>query len=119
MGRLLSRPNEAIDAAITPQPLPSPPTTSDIANPGTILVILKGVAVATTTIYHAIDRALELELEHEGQQVLKNLRRVVEILKSDTAVYETLMKAMDNDTHPISSSDSPYTRLIQQWVTGL
>ena len=117
MGRLPSLPNEAIGAAIKPRPLTSPPATFEAADPGTILMILKGLAISTTTVYHATNRALELELEE--QQALKDLSRAVEGVKSDTAVYETLMKAMANDTHPDSNSGSPYTRFIQRWVMGL
>ena len=102
MGRLPSRPNGAIRAAIRPQPLTSLPTTFDMTDPGTILAILKGVAVATTTVYRAID-----DLGREEQQALKALIRVIEGLKSDTAVYETLLKTMVDDTHPDTNPLGP------------
>ena len=116
MGRLPSRPNEASGAAIRPQPLTSPPATFAMADPATILMVLKGLDVATTAVYHATNWALELE--HEEQQALKDLSRAVEGVKSDTAVYEILLKAMENDTHRDSNSGSPYTRFIQRWVRG-
>ena len=117
MGRLPYRANETIGATIRLQPLPPPPATFDMADPRTILTILKGLAVVTTTLYHAIDKALELE--HEEQQTLKDLSSVVEGLKSDTAVYETLLKAMADDPQPYTISGFPYSRFIQRWVTGL
>ena len=88
-----------------------------MADPGTILMTLKDLDIATTSVYRAIDKALELE--HEGQQALKDLGRAVEGVKSDTVVYRTLMKAMENDIHSDSNSGSPYARFIQRWVTGL
>ena len=115
-GRLPSLPKKAIGAAFW-QSLTSPPAAFAMADPATILMVLKGLAVATTTVYHATTRALELE--HEEQQALKDLSRAVEGVKSDTAVYETLLKAMENDKHPDSNSSSPYARFIQRCVTGL
>ena len=113
-------------------PAPTIFATFDVADPGTILVILKGLTVATTAVYHAIGRALELEheeleygeleheeLKHEERQALRELSRAVEGVRSDTAVYETLLEAMENDTYPDSNSGSPYVRFIQRWVTGL
>ena len=116
-GQLPSPPKKAIGAAIWQAISHLSTTAFAMADPGTILMILKGLAIATTTVYHATNRALELE--HEEQQALKDLSRTVEGVKSDTAVYETLLKAMETDTHPGSNSDSPYTRFIQRWVTGL
>ena len=88
-----------------------------MADLGTILIILKGVTVATTTICRAVDKALELE--HGEQWALRDLSRAVESLQSDTAVYETLLNAMENDTNWDTNGVSPYTRFIQRWVTGL
>ena len=86
-------------------------------DPGTMIVILKVIAAATTTVYCAIDKALELE--HEEQRALKNLRKAVESIKSDIAVYKTLLNAMENDINPDPNRRSPYMRFIQRWVTGL
>jgi len=85
--------------------------------PEMMLDVLKDVASATTTVYCAIDKALELE--QEERRALKDLRKAVESIKSDTAVYKTLLNSMENDTNPDPNGCSPYTRFIQRWVTGL
>lgn len=91
------------------QSITSPPAAFDMADPVTILAILKGIAVATTTVYRAIDK-----LNHEEQQTLKDLSRAIKSLKSDTAVYETLLNAMENDITSDTNECSPYKRFIQR-----
>ena len=86
-------------------------------DPGTMLAILKSVATATTTVYGAIERALELE--REEQQALKDLHKAIKSLKSDTGVYGTLLNAMESDLNSDRNASSPYTRFIQRWVAGL
>lgn len=86
-----------------------------MADPGTMLDILKRAAIATTAVYRAIDKALELEFE--GQRSLKDLSKAVVSLKSDTAVYKILLNSMENDTNSDINSGSPYTLFIQRWVT--
>ena len=55
-----------------------------------------------------------IELEHEERHALKDLRKGVYSLKSDTLTYKVLLNAMKNDT-----DRSPYTRFIQRYVMGL
>jgi len=60
---------------------------------------------------------LELELEHEALRVLKELRKEVESLKSNTMVYKPILSAMEKDIDPHESSS--YTRFIQRYMIGL
>src|SRR5258706_9523492 len=86
-----------------------------MADPATILAILQFVGVAAMAVCEAIDKAIELE--HEERYALKELRKGVESLKSDTLVYKVLLNAMENDTD--LNGRSPYTRFIQRYVMGL
>ena len=86
-----------------------------MADPSTILAILQFVGTAAMAVCHKIDKAIELE--YEERHALKELRKEVDSLKSDTSVYRVLLNAMDNDTDP--SGHSPYTRFIQRYVMGL
>ena len=79
-----------------------------------VLAILDFVDAAAIAVCGVIDKALELELEHEARQALKELRKGVESLKSDTMVYKVLLNAMEDDTDL-----SPYTRFIQRYVMQL
>ena len=83
-----------------------------MADPATILTILQFVGVAAVTVCDAIDKAIELE--HEERHALKDLRKGVDSLKSDTLVYKVLLNAMENDTD--LSGRSPFTRFIQRYV---
>ena len=65
-----------------------------------------------------IDKAIELEYEHEERHVLKGLRKAVDSLRSDALVYKLLLDAMENYTDP--GGHSPYPLLIrQQYVMRL
>ena len=83
-----------------------------MADPATILAILQFVGVAAVAVCEAVDKAIELE--HEERYALKDLRKGVDSLKSDTLVYKVLLNAMENDTD--LSGRSPYTRFIQRYV---
>ena len=61
-----------------------------------------------------IDKAMELK--DEERQALKEVRKGVDSLKSDTLVYKVLLSAMEEDTN--LSGRSPYTRFIQRYVTA-
>ena len=61
-----------------------------------------------------IDQAIGLE--HEERHVLKELRKAVDSLRSDSMVYRLLLNTMKNDTY--LSDGSPYVRFIQ-YVMGL
>jgi hypothetical protein len=77
-----------------------------MSDPATVLGILQFVGAAAMGVCQAIDKALEVE--REEQQALKNLRKGVEGLKSDTIVYKLLLNSMENDTD--LNDRSPYTR---------
>jgi len=79
-----------------------------MADLATILTILHFVDATAIPVCEAIDKTLELELEHEARQALKGLRKGVESLKSDTMVYKVLLTNL-----------SPYTRFIQRYVMRL
>ena len=64
-----------------------------------------------------IDKALELELEHEARRVLTELRKGVESLGLNTIVYKILLSAMEKDAD--LNDSSTYTRFIQQYVMEL
>ena len=66
-------------------------------------------------VCEAIDKAIKLD--HEEQHALKDLRKGVDSLKSDTLVYKVLLNAMENNTG--LSGHSLYTRFIQRYVIGL
>ena len=83
-------------------------------DPATILSILQSVGTAALAVCALIDKAIELE--HKERDALKEVRKEVDSLKSDTLVYKVLLSAMENDTDP--SGRSPYTRLIQRYVTA-
>ena len=81
-------------------------------DPSAILGALQFVCVAAKAVCEAVDEAIEFE--QEEQHVLKDLRKGVDSLKSDTLAYKVLLNSMENDTgHP------PYTRFIQRYVMGL
>ena len=61
-----------------------------------------------------IDKAIELK--DEERQALKEVRKGVDSLKSDTLVYKVLLSAMEDDTN--LSGRSPYMRFIQRYVTA-
>ena len=84
-------------------------------DPETILAILQFVGTASTAVCEAVDKAVELELEE--RQALKDLRKAVESLKSDTLVYKVLLNTIKDDTD--LSGRYPYTRFIQGYVMGL
>jgi hypothetical protein len=84
-------------------------------DPGTILAIVQIVGAAAAAVCDAIDKALELE--HDERHALKDLRRGVESLRSDTTVYKVLLNAMQNDADP--NGHSPFTRFIQRYAMGL
>jgi len=96
---------------LTPPPL-LPTSHSD---PGVLLAILQFVGTAAMAVCQALDKAIELE--HEEKQALKELRKGVESLKSDTLVYKVLLNAMESDTD--FEGRSPYPRFIQRCVMGL
>ena len=77
-----------------------------------ILRILQVVRAAAMAVCSAIDKTPELE--HEA---LKELRKGVESLKSDTRVYKVLLNAMEDDMNV--NGRSAYTRFIQRYVLGL
>jgi len=83
-----------------------------MADPSTILAILHFVGTAAMAVCQAVDKAIELE--HEEKQALKELRKGVESLKSDTLVYKVLLNAMESDTD--LDKRSPYARFIQRYV---
>ena len=85
-----------------------------MADPATILAILPFVGTAATLVCYDIDRAFELELEHEARRALRELRKGVESLKSDTMTYKVLLSSMENDTN----ASSIYKRFIQLYVMG-
>ena len=66
-------------------------------------------------VCEAVDKVIELK--HEEQRAMKEFRKGVDSLKSDTLAYKVLMNAMENDTD--LSGRSPYTRFIQGYVMGL
>ena len=86
-----------------------------MAAPSTILAILQPVGAAAMAVCDKIDKAIKLECEE--RHVLKELRKAVDSLKSDTSVYRVLLNVMENDTD--ASGRSPHTRFIQQYVMGL
>ena len=90
----------------------SPLSSTRHPGPEMIRSILKFVRAAAGAVCEATDKAVELE--HEERQALKELRRVVEGLKSDTMVFMVLLNAMENDTD--LHGRSPYTRFIQRCV---
>ena len=96
--------------------LSAPPPLSSTSHPGLEMVryILQSVGAASLAVCKAIDMATELE--HEERQVLKELRKGVESLKSDTTVFKDLLNAMEND--PNLDGRSPYTRFVQRCVWG-
>jgi len=83
--------------------MPSPPT---------LLATMQLVSVGATLVCNVINEALqlELELEHETLRALKELRKEVESLKSNTMVYKPLLSAMEKDIDLHESSF--YTRFI-------
>jgi len=86
-----------------------------MADPSTILAILQFVGTAAVGVCQAVDKAIELE--QDEKQALKELRKGVESLKSDTLVYKVLLNAMETDTG--LDKRSPYARFIQRYVMGL
>ena len=94
------------------QPLHPSPTASD---PSTILAILQFVGVAATAVCQATDKAIGLEPEE--RYALKELRKGVDSLNSDTLVYKVLLNSMENDTD--LGNRSSYTCFIQRYVMGL
>ena len=91
-----------------------------MADPSAILFILYYVGVAAKAVCEAVDKGFDkgfdevFQHEDEEQHALKDLRKGVDSLKSDTLVYKVLLNAMENDTdHP------PYTRFIQRYVMEL
>ena len=99
---------------LKPTPVGSTPS-SQPPDPATILAILQFVGAATMLVCEAIDKAIELD--HEERQALKDLRKGVENLKSDTMVYKILVNAIETDTG--LNGRSPYTRFTQRYVTRL
>jgi len=87
-----------------------------MADPSTILAILQFIGAAAMAVCQAVDKAIELA-EHEEKQALKELRKGVESLKSDTLVYNVLLNAIETDAD--LDTRSPYARFIQRYVMGL
>ena len=90
-----------------------------MADPSTIISILQFVSVAAKAVCETVDKTVDeaIQLEHEERYALKDLRKVVDSLRSDALVYKVLLDAMENDTEP--SGRSPYTSFIQRYVMGL
>ena len=65
-------------------------------------------------VCEAVGKAIELE--HEEKQALKELRKGVESLKSDTLVYKVLLNAMESVTD--LEGRSAYARFIKRCVMG-
>ena len=86
-----------------------------MTDPATILGILQFVGAAAMAVRSAIDKAIELE--HEERQALKELRKGVESLRSDTMVYKVLLDTMEDDTSV--NGRSAYTRFFQRYVLDL
>ena len=86
-----------------------------MADPSTILAILQFVGVAATAVCQATDKAIGLEPEE--RYALKELRKGVDSLKSDTLVYKVLLNSMENDTD--LGNRSSYTCFIQRYVMRL
>jgi len=84
-------------------------------DPEVLLVILQVIAIAALAVCGAVDKAIELE--HDERKALRELRRAVESIKSDTMVYKVLLNAMENDAD--RDGRSPYARFIQRYVMGL
>ena len=101
-----------------PRQVPSaPPPLYSTSHPGPemILSILKFVRASAYAMCEVIDKAIELE--HVERHALKELRKGIASLDSDTLAYEDLMKSMENDID--FSVRSPYLVFIQQYVMGL
>ena len=86
-----------------------------MADPSTILAHLQLVGAAAIAICDKIDNTPESENALQRQS-LKELRKAVDSLRSDTLMYKDLLNAMENDTD--LSRDSSYTRFIQRYVMG-
>ena len=80
------------------QTFSAPSPLASTSHPGLEMVrtTLQFVGAASLAVCKAIDVAIELE--HEERQALKELRKGVESLKSDTTAYKVLLNAMENDT---------------------
>ena len=85
-----------------------------MADPSTILAILQFVDTAAMAVCLAVDKAIEFE--HKDQHALKELRKALDNLTSETLVYKGHLNAMMNDTN--RSGRSPCTRFIQRYVMG-
>ena len=83
-----------------------------MADPASILGILQFVGAAAMAVCSAIDKAVALE--QEERQALKDLRKGVEDLRSDTMVYKVLLNAMEDDKD--ANGRSPYTHFIKRYV---
>ena len=86
-----------------------------MADPSTILAILQLVGAAAMAVREAVDEVTEPE--DKERYALRELRRRVDSLKSDTLVYKVLINSMENDTD--LNGRSPYTRFIQGYVMRL
>jgi hypothetical protein len=85
-----------------------------MTGPATMLAILQFVGTESTAACSKIGTILGLEHELE---VLKDLRRVVGSLTSDTMVYKVLLDTMETDTD--LNGFSPYTHFIERYVIAL
>ena len=81
-------------------------------DPGTILNLVQCVGLAAKRVCDTIDKAQELD--HGVKNVLQDLRRGIESLRSDTVVYKVLITAMQNDTNP--NGPSTFLIFIKQYV---
>lgn len=99
----------------------TPPTPTP--GPAAILNTLQYISAAVTLVCNEVEKALELELDHEERQALKELHKRVESLKSDTMAYKVLLNAMKKDADLYERSHyerlSSYGRFIQQYVVAL
>ena len=87
-----------------------------MANPSTILAHLQFVSAAAMAACDKIDNTPESRNGLQRQS-LKELRKAIDSLRTDTLVYKVPLNAMENDTD--LSRHSSYTRFIQQYVDGL
>lgn len=85
-----------------------------MVDPGTIILTLKIIAFAVTTLHNAVNKALQTE--HNEREALKDLLKAIGSLKSDIEVYKILLNAMEDDPNLDPKESSAYRRFIQRWV---
>jgi hypothetical protein len=72
--------------------------------PSTLLAILRSVRLSAILVDCGIDIALDLDLEHEAAQALRELRKGIESVNSNITVYKALLSAIEKDTDLDESS---------------